>query len=139
MSNQIQPDVCTMIHGAVDPTGSLGFVVFKAPAATDCVVEKIYVLHGTTRALHATDIDTATLTRYRSGSGTVIGSVSSVTATGTALAAYVPWEITISTAAYKELKADDVLRVVFTEGAADMDIAEVSVATEWSLGTGAGQ
>lgn len=135
---EIAPQVQISILGTVDPSSSPEFFVFKAPAACEAHVLKVYMLHSTDRALAAADINTVTLNRIRAAASTTIGSNSTVTATGTALVDMVPWEIPISSAAYGELNAGDALQLVFTEGAIDLDIAEVSIAVEWVPGTGEG-
>ena len=70
-----------------------------AGQATTVVKNSPGTIYGIIFNTAATATNVTTIYDNASGSGTVIGSVSSVTATGTALAAYVPWEIAISTAA----------------------------------------
>lgn len=139
MASEISPQVNCVYLGTVDPSGSPEYFVGKAPAACKAKLLKCYVVNATARAKHGTDYNTFTLNRIRAAVATAIGSGSTEDiAAGTALADMVPFEITLTSEALSELNAGDVLQMVFTEGAADLDLTECSVICEWVPGTGKG-
>lgn len=139
MALDLTPQVSCAVLGSVDPTGSPEYHLFKVPAACKAVVLGVSVINATARAVHATDINTFTLNRIRAASATAIGAVSTIDVGGTALEADVPLAIALTSDALSELNAGDVLQLVCTEGAVDMDLTEVSVFVEWLCGTGIGQ
>lgn len=140
MGSEIAPNVTVTHIGSVDPTGGKEYFVGKAPAACRAHVLKAYILTATARATNADNNNTFTLNRIRAASATAIGSgtTDSDVATGAALVADTPFEVALSSAAYGELAAGDVLQMAFTEGAVGQDLTEVAVVIEWACGTGEG-
>lgn len=139
MSSQ-DPRVAVAQLGTVDPTGSPVANIFKVPAACRGTVHKLYMVNGTAHAMHATNTNTVVVNRVRAAVATQIATQTNTTGTSgaAAIAADVPWEIPLDSDALAELQAGDVLQAVFTEGAAGMDLSEVTMFTEWSPGTGPG-
>jgi len=139
MPTELNPQVNNVHLGTVDPTGSPEYFVFEAPSAAKAKLLKVSVVNGTARAKHATDFNTFTLNRIRAAAATAIGSRSTEdVAAGGALEDMVPLAITLTSEALSELNASDVLQMVFTEGAADLDLTETAVMVEWVPGTGKG-
>ena len=143
MSSEITPNVCIANIGAVDASAAPVINVFKAPAGCYVTIHKIYLVNGTAVAAHATDILTASIKRLRAAAATEIASqtVDSDVTGYAAIAADVPWEITLLSAALAELNPGDVLQYFPTEGgtATSGDLTEAAIITEWSQGTGPGK
>lgn len=142
MSLDIMPLTHTVHIGTVDASATPIYNVFKAPAGCKVRLHAIYLTNGSAIAAHASDIHTSTINRVRAGAATAIASrtTDSDVSGSAAIAADVPWAITLTSAALSELNAGDVLQWAPTEGgtAASGDLTEAAITVEYSLGYGGG-
>jgi len=129
--------VADSIHvGTVDATGS---PVFYWIAPEQCVIEAIYMVNTTGHVAHASNNNVFTVTNLgQAGAGTAVvaAQTNDSDVTGyAAITALVPYSITVA-AAYAEMVANDVIKIVVTEGAAAQDLAAASFQIRYRRGCG---
>ena len=136
MSSDLQPEVAVVTLGSLLGSDQTELPVFSARTKTRIL--GIDLLNAANISAHTSNYGVATV--YRKGTGgTGTTVVAQRNSTADSVTGYVPWPVTLSTTiANRELNANEVLTLKWTENGLGQDLSNAKVAVHYAQGYGGG-